>query len=274
MNNQQFFKQIEDLNKSSTVPNVIKSQEFIDEMINFMFPIRNKEKCDISKNQKWQQLEFDLNEIIYPLKNKEIDVDKVVTKFFSSIPNVYYKLHTDIDAIIKFDPAAYSIQEIVLAYPGFYAIAVYRLSNILYNLKIPIIPRIMSEYAHSQTGIDINSGASIGDSFFIDHGTGIVIGETTEIGQNVKIYQGVTLGALTVKKTEAFKKRHPTIEDNVVIYSNSTILGGNTIVGHNSVIGGNVWLTQSVEPFSVVYHTNEINIRQNLESNELVNFVI
>ena len=161
-----------------------------------------------------------------------------------------------------------------MAYPGFFATAVYRFSHQLVVLGVNILPRVFAEYAHSKTGIDIHPGATIGNSFFIDHGTGIVIGETTIIGNNVKIYQGVTLGALSVNKNCAEVKRHPTIEDTVIIYSGATILGGDTVIGHDSVIGGNVWLTNSVLPFSIVYHKSEITIRDNNPLPDVLNFVI
>ncbi|NNC61438.1 MAG: serine acetyltransferase, partial [Eudoraea sp.] len=159
------------------------------------------------------------------------------------------------------DPASLSIEEVYLAYPGFYAIAIYRLAHELYKKKFPLVPRLMTEYAHRQTGVDINPGARIGKSFFIDHATGVVIGETAVIHDHVKIYQGVTLGALYVTKSLSDTKRHPTIEDNVTIYANATILGGETVIGANSIIGGNAWLTGSVPPNSKVYHTPEIEIR-------------
>jgi serine O-acetyltransferase len=155
------------------------------------------------------------------------------------------------------DPAAKSYEEVILSYPGFQAITVHRLANFFWKAQVPLIPRMMSELLHGSTGIDIHPGAEIGESFFIDHGTGVVIGETTVIGKNVKIYQGVTLGALSVKKEmgEGSSKRHPTIEDDVTIYSNATILGGDTIIGRGSVIGGNVWITKSVPPGTTVYTT-------------------
>ena len=160
-------------------------------------------------------------------------------------------------------------------YPGFYAIAVYRVAHQLFQMGVPLLPRMLTEYAHNRTGIDIHPGAQIGKSFFIDHGTGVVVGETTVIGDNVKIYQGVTLGATHVAKSMAQKKRHPTIENNVVIYANATILGGYTVVGHDSVIGGNVWLTSSVEAHSLVYHQHQTEVRlKSLESLEPINFVI
>jgi len=180
--------------------------------------------------------------------------------FMNELPVVYEKLLLDIQATLNGDPAARSEFEVVRAYPGFYAIAFYRLANVLYLQNVPLIPRIIMEYTHSKTGIDIHPGATIGKNFHIDHGTGIVIGETANIGDNVKIYQGVTLGALSVSKNKANTKRHPTIEDNVIIYSGATILGGETIVGHSSIIGGNVWLTESVPPFTRVYHKAQIEV--------------
>src|SRR5205085_1384856 len=154
-------------------------------------------------------------------------------------------LMKDAASIAQHDPAATSAEEVVVAYPGFYAIAVYRLSHELYKLKVKTLPRLFTEYAHSKTGIDIHPGATIGEGFFIDHGTGIVIGETSIIGNNVKIYQGVTIGALLGSKESQKSKRHPTIQDDVIIYAGATILGGNTVIGTGSTIGGNVWLTSS-----------------------------
>ena len=158
----------------------------------------------------------------------------------------------DTKAALAGDPAARSTEEIILSYPGIEAIAVHRLAHFLHINGVPIIPRIMSEYIHGKTGIDIHPGATIGESFFIDHGTGVVIGETCLIGNNVKIYQGVTLGALSVRKDMQAKKRHPTIEDNVTIYAGATILGGSTIIGEGSTIGGNTWVTSSVPPKSLI----------------------
>jgi len=169
-------------------------------------------------------------------------------------------LNTDVDAIFAGDPAAKSEFEVIRAYPGFLAICFYRIAHLLLQLRVPLLPRILTEHAHSQTGIDIHPAARIGEYCMIDHGTGVVIGETSVIGDHVKIYQGVTLGALSVDKSMASVKRHPTIEDHVIIYSNATILGGDTIVGHHSVIGGNVWLTNSVAPGSMLYHNAEITM--------------
>ncbi len=174
--------------------------------------------------------------------------EKLTVQFLAQIPRVQAFLMKDVDAQLAGDPAAGSKEEVILSYPGLYAIFIYRYAHILYELNVPLLPRIMSEYAHGKTGIDINPGAAIGEYFFIDHGTGIVIGETAEIGNGVKIYQGVTLGALSTKKGQALagKKRHPTIEDNVVIYANATILGGDTVVGKNATVAGNTFVTESI----------------------------
>lgn len=189
------------------------------------------------------------------LYDKKMDKDvvdakaeEITLKFIDELPNIQNLIFKDVEAQLEGDPAAGSKADIIFSYPGIYAISVYRIAHILYDLKVPYIPRIMTEHAHSKTGIDINPGATIGEYFFIDHGTGIVIGETTNIGDHVKIYQGVTLGALSTMKGQELSgvKRHPTIEDNVVIYANTTVLGGNTVIGKNSVIAGNTFVTQSV----------------------------
>lgn len=174
--------------------------------------------------------------------------ERILAGFLSQIPQVQELLAKDVEAQFAGDPAANSKNEIILAYPGLYAIFVYRYAHILYQLRVPLLPRMMSEYAHGQTGIDINPGATIGEYFFIDHGTGIVIGETAVIGNNVKIYQGVTIGALSTRKGQELSgtKRHPTIEDNVIIYANATILGGDTVVGRNATVAGNTFVTESI----------------------------
>lgn len=209
---------------------------------------------------------YNLNkQLVIVLKYREDCVEKskeeienmaqdISLKFLATIPKIREYLDTDLQAAYDGDPAAYSIDEIIFAYPGIRAISIFRLAHELYELNVPILPRIMTEYAHSRTGIDINPGATIGKYFFIDHGTGIVVGETTVIGENVKIYQGVTLGALSTSAGQQLKsvKRHPTIEDNVTVYSNASILGGETIIGHDSVIGGNAFITESVAPNSRV----------------------
>ena len=188
------------------------------------------------------------------------DAEHTVSAFLSRFNEIRRLVSSDVDAAYEGDPAATSRMEVVMAYPGLFAITVHRLAHELYVLKVPIIPRIMSEIAHSKTGIDIHPGATIGERFFIDHGTGVVIGETCVIGRNVKLYQGVTLGALSFDKdpvTGALVKgikRHPNVEDNVVIYAGATILGGSTVIGHDTEIGGNVWLKDSVPPNSRVYN--------------------
>jgi serine O-acetyltransferase len=182
---------------------------------------------------------------------------EVAVNFIRALPSLRAQLAKDVRASYGGDPAAKAYDEIIFSYPGLYAITVYRIAHLLHEQRIPLIPRIMTEYAHGLTGIDIHPGARIGESFFIDHGTGVVVGETTEIGDRVRIYQGVTLGALSVPSDAVeelrFRKRHPTIEDDVIIYSGATILGGETRIGARSVIGGNVWLTESVPPDSKIF---------------------
>lgn len=186
-----------------------------------------------------------------PCTNCEALSHSMALQFIQSLPRVAALLATDIRAALQGDPATKSPDEVIFCYPGLLATLIFRLAHELYLLKVPIIPRIITEYAHNLTGIDIHPGATIGEGFFIDHGTGVVIGETTIIGRNVRIYQGVTLGALSLPRDAGQrmrdKKRHPTIEDNVIIYSNTTILGGDTVIGTGSIIGGNIWLTESVD---------------------------
>ena len=189
--------------------------------------------------------------ILYQGEEKEksqLRAEEITGRFVKRLPEIQKMLLKDVQAGFDGDPAAKSKEEIIFSYPGFYAIYVYRIAHELYLEKVPFIPRIMSEFAHGKTGIDINPGATIGEYFFIDHGTGVVIGETTKIGNNVKIYQGVTLGALSTRMGQqlADVKRHPTIEDNVTIYSNSSVLGGETVIGENTIIGGNTFITESI----------------------------
>lgn len=186
------------------------------------------------------------------------DPDDVVRRFFRALPDIRAALLLDAQAICDGDPAAHSVDEVILAYPGFYATAVYRLAHQLQGCEVPLVPRVLTELAHRDTGIDIHPGAQIGPSLAIDHGTGIVIGETAILGARVKLYQGVTLGALSVTKRMARTKRHPTIGDDVVIYANATILGGDTVIGDGARIGGNVWLTRSVPAHAVVTPTARV----------------
>ena len=215
------------------------------------------------------------NELQTLLKQSEVvsEID-FTTSFFESLVAIHSDLLSDLEAILDFDPAAKSRAEVLLAYPGFFAIFVYRIANNLWVHKVNILPRVLSELAHSKTGIDIHPGANIGKRFFIDHGTGIVIGETAKIGSNVKIYQGVTLGALSVSKEKAKEKRHPTIEDDVIIYANATILGGNTTIGKGAIVGGNVWITDSIPAQSLVYHKSEIIVKTKIEYNNIIDFSI
>jgi serine O-acetyltransferase len=180
--------------------------------------------------------------------------EQIVLMLIDTIPEFRRLSCTDAKAALEGDPAARSIEEVILSYPGLEALLVHRIAFFLYSKGVPVIPRIMSEYIHGKTGIDIHPGAKIGEECFIDHGTGLVIGESSVIGHNVKLYQGVTLGALSVKKVMADKKRHPTIEDNVTIYAGATILGGETVIGAGSVIGGNTWITESVAPGSKIFN--------------------
>ncbi|MFD2033689.1 serine O-acetyltransferase EpsC [Belliella marina] len=232
-------------------------QTFFESLLGLLFPeyalniMRDKE--EIGENLEALKLQF--SDILR--RNKHLhqgDGDALSARFFESLSEVFDLIHQDVDAMFTGDPASKSRAEILRCYPGFYAIAAYRVSHEMYLLGIKMIPRIITEFAHSRTGIDIHPGASIGHHFCIDHGTGLVIGETTVIGNHVKLYQGVTLGALSVHKEDADTKRHPTIENNVVIYAGATILGGNTVIGENSIIGGNVWLTRSVPANSKIYY--------------------
>jgi len=254
-----------------------ESIELLNELIDFLFPhfsnnIYYSPEDVIAKMQLMERNVISLLKLV--AEKKEIELEKIADKFISRIPLVHDMLWNDADSIYKGDPAAESVDEVILAYPGFMAILIYRLAHELYKLNIPIIPRIFTERAHQITGIDIHPGASIDSPFFIDHGTGIVIGETTIIGKNVKIYQGVTLGALSVDKSLANIKRHPTIEDDVIIYSQAVILGGETVVGKGSVVGGNSWITQSIPPNSVVYTKVEVKVRSNDIYFNTLDFVI
>ncbi len=249
--------------KTETVPSNDKIAGWASQLICLMYP--EKAACFSSSAeeiaQKFNQLQYDLVDLLSSTKAcQDHDNLKNAASFFESLPELYRVLNTDIEAILNGDPAAHTRFEVIRAYPGFQAISFYRIAHSLLELGTPLLPRIITEYAHSVTGIDIHPGARIGEYFFIDHGTGIVIGETCTIGNHVKLYQGVTLGALSVHKSLANTKRHPTVEDNVIIYSNATILGGETVIGHNSIVGGNVWLTRSIPAFSTVYHKPDIEV--------------
>jgi serine O-acetyltransferase len=202
------------------------------------------------------QIESGLRDLLYRTAHCVPEkCETAADSFILSLSAIYDDLLLDVEAFMLCDPASRSTYEVVRSYPGFFAIFTYRIAHQLQKSDVPLIPRILGEYAHSKTGIDIHPSATIGQSFFIDHGTGVVIGETAIIGNHVKIYQGVTLGALSVDKTMAGVKRHPTVGDHTIIYSGATILGGNTVIGRDCIIGGNVWLTTSVPDGTKVYHS-------------------
>jgi serine O-acetyltransferase len=274
----QFPEYLHNINKSycSEVPAAVETKQFVDDMVNFLFPIRLKRELKQDEiEQKMQELIKVLEKLLTPLQKRLSDTaEQICKRYLEKLPGIYKMLLNDADAFARFDPASDSVEEVILCYPGFLSIAIYRLAHELYLMEVPVLPRIMAEYAHSLTGVDIHPGARIGSSFFIDHGTGTVIGETTNIGNNVKIYQGVTLGALFVEKKMARKKRHPTIEDNVIIYARSTILGGDTVIGHDTIVGGNVWLTESVPPHSVVYQTHQTNVKDSKDIKDQINWII
>lgn len=260
--------------KSGVLPDRLKTEQWIEKFFRWLFCI-GEEYADygyfLKEEKELDETFFHLLE----LSGFEYDKINVLILFLKDkLILLHQKLEYDLKAVFEFDPAAKSRAEVLVSYPGFFAITVYRLAHELWKSKVPLLPRMMSEYVHSKAGIDIHPGAEIGERFFIDHGTGIVIGETSVIGNDVKIYQGVTLGALNVSKAEASVKRHPTIGNNVTIYANATILGGNTIIGNDSIIGGNVWVTHSVPPNSMVYHKSEVSIKTRDIFPEPLNFVI
>lgn len=250
---------------SSQMPSICIVIKILQQIKQILFPGYyaepgiNKNNVNYFVGDLLNEVMFNLSQEIYKSflaigKRKNRNQCSIITKkFLNSIPKIRDLLKKDVKAAMDGDPAAKSIPEVIISYPCVDVITVYRIAHELYKLSVPLIPRIMTETSHSKTGVDIHPGATIGEYFFIDHGTGVVIGETTIIGKYVKIYQGVTLGALSFPKDKKGKlikglKRHPTIEDNVTIYANATILGGNTIIGKNSVVGGNAWIVQSIKP--------------------------
>lgn len=232
-------------------------------VISFLFPhfastsINTKEELE----ERIQSIHSEIISLLhkYSVLCPDNKIKPTAEQLIEFLPELFNQLEKDVTAIFQEDPAAKSKEEVVRCYPGFYAISAYRLANKFLQLGIKIVPRILTEHAHNHTGIDIHPGATIGEYFCIDHGTGVVIGETTIIGNHVKLYQGVTLGALSVIKEDANNKRHPTLEDNVLVYSNATILGGETVIGENCMIGGNVWVTKSVPANSKVYYISDKN---------------
>lgn len=261
---QKLFKKILDRGHWEEVPPCEeKAAQFLRALFYYLFPAQcGCMPAELQLEQGYLNVYRHLRELCQPVQNMEYCSGmKFESRFLNHLPQVYDLLIEDAEAIFRGDPAARSVEEVIHIYPSFYATFIHRVAHAFYIFNMPMLARMLSENAHRTTGIDIHPGASIGHSFSIDHGTGIVIGETTVIGNNVKIYQGVTLGALSVGKELADIKRHPTIEDNVVIYSGATILGGNTIIGKNSTIGGNVFITRSIPKNTVVYYNNELTVK-------------
>ena len=268
MNDEFFDRLIGEHTLCETCPSPEEVAKFFRKLLGFFY-------LDFSTKplRSLDALQTELNELKLELKsllsrnpmNAIKGIDKINDRFFEGITGIYELLNLDIMAIYEGDPACQSRREVIRTYPGFYAIAAYRVANLLYNLDVEDLPRVITEHAHSLTGVDIHPGAAIGKSFCIDHGTGIVIGQTSIIRDHVKIYQGVTLGALSVQKCDANIKRHPTIESHCVLYAGSTILGGDTVIGEGSIIGGNVWVTKSVTPKSKIYYQAKMNTDDNID---------
>lgn len=209
---------------------------------------------DLGLRREYESVASTLQTLLQDLLHDTERASVITAELMAALPDIRIRLYADAAALYQMDPAAHSLDEVFLAYPGFLATICHRVAQPLWQRSVPIMPRLITEWAHERTGVDLHPGATIGDRFAIDHGTGIVVGETARIGNDVKLYQGVTLGALRVNKGLASVQRHPTIEDDVTIYANATILGGRTVIGRGSVIGGNVWLTRSVPPGSIVTH--------------------
>jgi serine O-acetyltransferase len=248
---------------------------FVDGLLGLLFP-QLSEESGATADEIQVSLTLvrrELRELLGPLE-APARATEVARSFVGALPDLYGQIRLDGEAIVAGDPAAESLDEVISAYPGFLAIAIHRVAHEIHRLGVRVLPRLLAEVAHTRTGIDIHPGAAIGRGLCIDHGTGLVIGETAVIGDEVKLYQGVTLGALSVAKSAAGTKRHPTIGDRVVIYANATVLGGNTVVGHDSLVGGNVWLTHSVPPHSLVYHSSQVQVRRATEGVEFSDFVI
>lgn len=242
--------------------------QFLWALYHYLFPVQCEcMPAELQLEQGYLDVYKYLQELCKPVRNMKHSFDmEFESRFLNNLPDIYDLLIEDAEAVFRGDPAANSIEEVVHIYPGFYATFIYRVAHAFYVFDMPVLAKVLSENAHSATGIDIHPGATIGRYFSIDHGTGIVIGETTVIGDNVKLYQGVTFGALSVEKKLADVKRHPTIKDGVVIYAGATILGGNTVIGYNSTIGGNVFITESIPCSTVVYSNNKWSVRSKQQS--------
>ena len=257
------------------MPDVLLAERFILSLFKTLFyGIQDADNQESALGMELENLEGNLTALCQAIYNNSAVSLEKSKEFFEYLPILFDACLLDAMAIFNTDPAAKMLEEVLVSYPGFFSIYVHRVAFQLHLQQVPILPRMFSEIAHSKTGIDIHPAAKIGNFLAIDHGTGIVIGETTVIGNEVKLYQGVTLGALSVQKDLASEKRHPTIEDRVVIYGGVTILGGDTTIGHDSIIGGNVWITQSVAPFSIVMQQQENLIMDKKSFSEPLNFII
>lgn len=260
--NEKFIDFLKTIHQAEWEPTPVPADaiQWLNDLLAYLFPNTTLPNAALyegilKKNQ------IDLERILLQYLDREkFDHEKIVDDFYGSLSKIYSDLREDAKATFNSDPAANSIHEVIVSYPGFFVTAVHRIAHRMLKLGVPILPRLLSEYAHGQTGCDIHPQAVIGVPFIVDHATGIVIGSTAIIGKNVTIYQGVTLGALHVEKGLAEIKRHPTVEDNVIIYARTTILGGNTVIGRNSIIGGSVFLTKSVEPYTNVFNTHKLRI--------------
>lgn len=256
---QAFLAQLSDARKAYALPARLHEsvRDWMRSVLSLLFPHAappGARSDDSGVRQEYDAVASTLQVLLRELLPVGADASEVADALMSALPSIRIRLYADAEAIHRMDPAAQSIDEVFLAYPGFLATICHRVAQPLWQRAVPIMPRLITEWAHERTGVDLHPGATIGDRFAIDHGTGIVVGETAHIGNDVRLYQGVTLGALRVSKGLARAKRHPTIEDDVTVYANATILGGNTVIGRGSVIGGNVWLTHSVPPGSIVTH--------------------
>ena len=239
-------------------------KNLVETLIQLLFPqtagVSQKSLSDLE--QELKDCQNHVEKVIGKVSSSQSLASEATKNFFESLPIIEKQLTLDATFIYEEDPAAKSFEEVLFCYPGFFAIATYRLAHNLYTQNVALLPRMMTSYSQEKTGVDIHPGAHIGSPFSIDHGTGVVIGETTHVGDSVKLFQGVTLGALDVKKDGQFKKRHPTIKNNCVIYANATILGGETEIGEKTIIGGNVWLTKSIPSLSRVYNKSEFTLKK------------
>ncbi len=268
-----FFQKLDDISQKlgQNQPDPVDVRQLTKLLHGFLFPL--PARGEGNSESRFIALRAKLADVLRPLSEEEKAAERKAEAFLAALPAIHEMLLEDAAFFLENDPAATSLAEIIGCYPGFFAIAQHRMAHEFHRLGVPLLPRFLSEISHSRTGVDIHPAARIGRSFFIDHGTGIVVGATASIGDRVKIYQGVTLGALQVSRSIAAAKRHPTVEDDVTIYANATILGGRTTVGHDCVIGSGAWVAQSVAPHSTVMHRAEQKVRSRLAA-EPLNFVI